>query len=285
MIIEYHRPETLQEALILLGRNDPVTVPMGGGSLLNRPSLEPVAVVDLQALGLDQIQRQGNRLAIGATATLRALEESILALEGDSLSPVLRRVILHEATPHIRNVATVAGVLVGADGRSPFATALLALDARLVVVPGFEKAAQVHGQENHPGLDAGPGKLSATEISLGNLLPLRAELLRGRLITQALLPLHVRLAYEFVARTPADRPIVSAAVARWPSGRTRVALGGYGRAPALALDGPEPGGAEIAAQTAYSQAGDSWASAEYRQAMAAILTRRCLETVAGAQLA
>src|SRR5690606_22039911 len=95
------------------------------------------------------------------------------------------------------------------------------------------------------------------------------------------LPLNVHLAYEYVARTPADRPVVCASVARWPSGRTRVALGGYGAAPVLVLDGPEPGGAEAAAADAYSDAEDEWASAAYRSEIASVLVRRCLEELSG----
>jgi hypothetical protein len=85
----------------------------------------------------------------------------------------------------------------------------------------------------------------------------------------------VRLAFETVARTPADRPIVCAALAQWPSGRTRLALGGYGQAPLLAMDGNEPGGVETAVRNAFAEAGDEWASAEYRSEMAAVLAKRC----------
>jgi len=80
-----------------------------------------------------------------------------------------------------------------------------------------------------------------------------------------------------VARSPADLPIVCAAVAKWPSGRTRVILGGYGESPLLAMDGPNPQGADIAARDAYREAGDQWASAEYRSDVAAKLTRRCID--------
>ena len=87
----------------------------------------------------------------------------------------------------------------------------------------------------------------------------------------------MHLGYEYVARTPADQPIVCASVVRWPSGRTRLALGGYGTAPLLALDGTEPDGIDVAARSAYSQAADEWASAEYRSDVAGTLALRCLE--------
>jgi CO/xanthine dehydrogenase FAD-binding subunit len=262
MIIEYHRPALLEEALRLLERPEPLTLPLAGGTALNQPSPERFAVVDLQGLGLNTLHAKGNFLSLGATLTLQSLLESLdeAAARGPaSLRQALSRCITLEATYNLRQAATVAGTLVAADGRSPFATALLALDATLSLQPGDES------------------------LCLGDLLPLRAERLRRRLITRVTLPLNARLAYEVIARTPADRPIVCAAAATWPSGRTRLALGGYGRAPLLALDGTEADGAEIAARSAYSHAEDAWASAEYRQEMAALLAKRCLQAIQEAQ--
>jgi CO/xanthine dehydrogenase FAD-binding subunit len=92
--------------------------------------------------------------------------------------------------------------------------------------------------------------------------------------------MNVRLAFETVARTPSDKPIVCAAVAQWPSGRTRLALGGWGKAPALALDGNGPDDLEAAARNAFSEAGDEWASKEYRNEIASVLAKRCLATLA-----
>jgi CO/xanthine dehydrogenase FAD-binding subunit len=246
MITEYHRPKTLQEALQLLARPGITTWPLGGGSYLNQPSKEFFAVVDLQDLGLDEIHDRGNFLEIGATATLAAF------LDTPRLQPALARAIRHEAAHNLRETGTVAGTLLAATGRSPFTTACLALDVRLTLLPGDET------------------------LDLGDLLPVRQEVLPGRLATHVTIPLNADLAYEFVARSPADQPLVCVAAARWPSGRTRVALGGHGKAPLLAFDGTEADGAEIAARDAYNDAQDQWASAEYRREIAATLTRRCL---------
>jgi CO/xanthine dehydrogenase FAD-binding subunit len=251
MIVEYHRPTTLEETLSLLERPQPLTRPLAGGTALVRPSGEPIAVVDLQALGLNTAAAQGNTLALGATLTLQQL---LAWLAANPVAPAdgLRAALLHEATYNLRQAATVAGTVVAATGRSPLATALLALDAGLNLLPGDES------------------------LGLGDVLPLRAARLRGRLITQVALPLNARLAYAYAARTPADRPIVCVAAARWPSGRIRVAVGGFGAAPLLAFDGTEPDGVEAAARNAFSEAGDQWASAEYRSATAAVLAARCL---------
>ena len=247
MIVEYHRPDTLEKALELLARDDVKTVPMGGGSWLNQPSNIEYAVVDLQELGLDAVQDRGNLIELGATVTLQDL------VEIPRLMPAVTEAIRHEAAHNLRHAATVAGTLVASGGRSPLTTIFLALDATVTLLPGEESQ------------------------DLGNLLPFRSELLAGRLISRVSIPLNARVTYHYVARSPADQPIVCAAAAQWPSGRTRIALGGYGKAPRLAFDGTESVGSEQAAQDAYSHAGDKWASAEYRRETAGTLTKRCLE--------
>jgi CO/xanthine dehydrogenase FAD-binding subunit len=245
MITAYHRPTTLEEALTLLARPD--TRPLGGGTVLNLPSADSFAVVDLQALALDKIHKVGGKLEIGATATLSLL------LESAHIPPALATALRLEAPLNLRNIRTVAGALISCDGRSPFAVVMLALDAKLTL-----------------------GGVQSSVVGLGDLLPLRTETLRGKLITKIEIPLNAKLAFETVARTPRDKPIVCAALAKWPSGRTRLALGGWGRQPLLALDGNEPGDLEQAAKNAFHEAGDEWASAEYRSEIAAVLAKRCL---------
>jgi CO/xanthine dehydrogenase FAD-binding subunit len=252
MIVEYNRPKTIQEALDLLARKEPVSVPMGGGSALNRYSLGPLAVVDLQALPFNRILQNGENLELGATVTLQAFYDFIVDTPGLPLA--LHAALLQEANNNLRQVATLAGTLVAATGRSPLVTVLLALDAALITL-------------SSKGEDV---------ISLGDFLPVRGEYLPGRLITKIQFPCSIRLAFEYVARSPADQPIVCAALAQWPGKRTRLALGGCGLAPVLALDGVDPAGVEAAAQNAYDQAGDVWASAAYRREVAGILARRCL---------
>jgi CO/xanthine dehydrogenase FAD-binding subunit len=217
--------------------------------VVNQPAKDPIAVVDLQALELDVIEGGKDHLILGATATLGAL------LEFGEIPAALERAIRHEATHNLRQVATVAGTLVAADGRSPFTAVMLALDARVMLQPGDEV------------------------IGLGDLLPLRGDRLRGKLITQVKVSRNIALIYEYVARTPADLPIVCAALAQWPSGRMRLALGGYGEASLLAFDGPEATGVDTAAREAYTQAKDEWGSGEYRMEMAGVLAGRCLDSI------
>jgi CO/xanthine dehydrogenase FAD-binding subunit len=247
MITAYHRPKTLDEALTLLAQ--PNMLPLGGGTLLSRPQSEPVEVVDLQSLGLDAIKKIGNNLEIGAAVTLQRL------LENGHCPEALKAALKLEAPLNLRNAATVAGALVSCDGRSTVATVMLALDAKI------EQTMLANS------------KTETRLLNIGEFLPLRPS----GLITLLTIPLNVKLAFDYVSRTPADTPIVCAALAQWNSGRTRLALGGYGKSPVLAMDGTEAKGAETAARNAFYEATDDWASAEYRMDIAATLARRCME--------
>jgi CO/xanthine dehydrogenase FAD-binding subunit len=240
MITTYHRPQTLEEALTLLSQ--PNTVPLGGGTLLSQPTVDSVQAVDLQSLKLDNLNPKGSDLEIGATVTLQSL------LENENSPDALKAALKLEAPLNIRNSATIAGTLVASDGRSPFATALLAMDAKMTVI-----------------------SKQSSVIGLGEFLPLRPH----GLIILITIPLNVKFAFEFASRTPADKPIVCAALAQWNSGRTRLALGGYGKSPLLAMDGTEAEGIESAARNAYHEAADEWASAEYRMDVASTLAKRC----------
>src|SRR5262245_38224806 len=125
MITAYHRPKTLDEALTLLTQAG--VVPLGGGTLLSKPTADPTQAVDLQFLGLNTIQKNGNNLELGATLTLQSL------LESEYCPAALKSALKLEAPLNIRNSATVAGTLVSCDGRSTFAVALLALDAKIEI--------------------------------------------------------------------------------------------------------------------------------------------------------
>jgi putative selenate reductase FAD-binding subunit len=245
MISTYYRPQTLDEALTLL--TQPNTIPLGGGTLLSKPTTDSVAVVDLQRLGLDSLRVNGNELVIGATCTLQSL------LEADNCPPALKVAIKLEAPLNIRNTATIAGTLVTSDGRSPFATMLLATDAKIELIVNRQSKI----------------------VNIGEFFLTRPS----GLITSITIPLNIKTAFEFVSKTPADKPLICAAVAQWNSGRTRLTLGGYSKTPLLAMDGTEADGIQEAAANAYHEAEDEWASAEYRIDVAAVLAKRALENL------
>ena len=67
--IAYHRPASIEDALDLLGsagdRAAPRTI-LAGGTVVNATTGQEREVVDLQALGLDEIRLEGQSVSIGA---------------------------------------------------------------------------------------------------------------------------------------------------------------------------------------------------------------------------
>ena len=246
MIIEYHRPQTLDQALQLLARPTPRTYPLGGGSWLSRKRDEDFAVIDLQSLGLDEVQAEGGWLSLGATARLQKL------VEVQATPAWLKDVCTRETHRNLREMSSIAGTLVGADGRSPIAMAMLAVNASIQTMPG---GAEISAQE-----------FFASRKSAGS----------HRLITRVRLDLSAEVRCEFVARTPLDTPVIGVALAVWPGMAMRIALGGFGEAPMLAYEGDDAGQARAAVHTALHASGDAWASAVYRQAAALAILERLL---------
>jgi CO/xanthine dehydrogenase FAD-binding subunit len=245
MITDYHRPKTMEEALTLL--SEPNARPLGGGTTLTQLTHETFQVVDLQSLGLNKIIKSANVLSIGATVTLQEL------LESPNTPSVIKTSIKMEGPLNQRNRRTVAGALITSNGRSPFATMMMAMDARLSLNGG---QTSVH--------------------LLGDFLISQSEILKNKLVTNLEIPIQVNIAFETVGRSPADKPILCAALAQWKSGRTRLALGGWGKIPSLAFDGTEASGIDKAARIAAQGSEDEWGSAEYRTDIVGVLVERCL---------
>jgi len=242
--LQYHRPQTLDEALELLEHG----VPLAGGTRLISGLRGLEALVDLQDLALDQIEITESTLEFGGTATLQSIVDN-----GSRLPDALIQATRLEAGWNIRNKATVAGTIVTGDGRSPLLTVLLALGTDLELAPGGER------------------------ISLGDAFDRGADRTGGKLITALHAANPGRLEYAQVARSPADRPQICAAVAVDPSEKNvRIALGGYGAHPSFLTNDRALKAEEAAdlARTMYAKADDQWASAEYRSSAAATLVAR-----------
>jgi carbon-monoxide dehydrogenase medium subunit len=258
--------------LALLARRNPHTVPLAGGSSLigsADPTVE--AVVDLQGLGLEAIRLEGDVLHIGAMATRSALavEENALRL----YDGLIARAAHHWGGNVQRNRATVGGALAVAAPDDPLVAALLVCDARVV----FYAAAGLR------------------ELPLADFLPRRTELLGAPAL---ILGVHVSVpsgstgaSLAIVARTPADSPIVLAAASLEVEGGrcagARLALGGVApTAVRLAEVEAMLAGRPVSAERIGSAAarvgdfidppGDFRGSAEYRRAMAVVLSERAL---------
>ena len=247
MIIDYLRPKSIKEAYQILQDNGSNGFIVGGGTYISTHQAFNGIAIDLQEIGgLDTIERTDDKFIIGSRVTLQEL------VDFDGLDHELREVVKNEAGHNIRQSATIAGHLVKSDGRSPLTTCLLGLDAKLGIYP-------INGT-----------------LSLGDWLPLRDSKDYKGIITEITFETIPMLCFDYVSRTPKDRPIVCAAVVIWPGGRTRVALGGFGKSPMMVFDGPDSSGADLVAMDAYSIADDCWASAAYRKDVARKLVNRLL---------
>ena len=246
MITEYHRPLTLESALELLKRQDKVILPLAGGTLLNRKVDSSMVVMDIQDLPLKDIRLAGTELRLGAGVTLQQM------IDHPVVPDTLKQACQVETSFNLRQMSTIGGCIAGAGGRSTLLALLLAYNSRIEIQPGDEV------------------------IAIGEMLPVRGDYLRGKLITTVILDTTCRVTCETVEKTPADQPIAGVTLAQWPSGRTRAYVYGFGPHPKPALDGPSAAGLEPAVKNAFAGSDDLHASSAYREALAGILVNRCM---------
>jgi CO/xanthine dehydrogenase FAD-binding subunit len=245
---EYHRPETVREAIHLLGREEARLLPLAGGSRLlgeleTRARRDVDGVVDLAGLGLNQIEVT-EAIHVGATVTLSDLMTHPAARE--LAGGLLARALKCEGPINLRNQATVGGLITSAEQDSEGYAALLALGASVTVYDG-------EGETRHPLADfAPPQRPTGPWLITGVEIPLFSG----------------GSGHARVARTPSDRPIVAALAVIDERGGEQIALCGAAPWPILAgTDAP-----------AFS---DFKGSAEYRQAMIPIVRNRALAEARG----
>jgi len=258
-LVEYHKPTDVEEAIKLLLRPNIRTVPIAGGTaLVPSAAREVEAVVDLGALGLSYIKTSEvaenlGGLEIGATTTLQMIVEDDRVR--DYADGVLVKAILDTASHNVRDAATIAGSIVAGEGNSPLLTTLLALNAHLIV-----------RSDNEEELALSKWTLRDRKLILRVLLPATAN---------------AHVAYEKVARTPADQPIVCvAARATMSAGRlinARIALGGVGDWPVMieTAETTIDRAAQLAVES-INPPSDYFASADYRREMIGVLVKRVL---------
>jgi CO/xanthine dehydrogenase FAD-binding subunit len=251
MITEYHRPSTLESAIELLGRKAPETVPLAGGTLLNRKTDHKFAVVDIQDLSLKGINKDGSMFRLGSALTLQEL------INHPEAPSIIYEACKKETTYNLRQMSTLGGCAAGGGGKSILLAVLLAWNAQLELQPGD------------------------ITIPLGEILPIRKQFLQKKLITSITFNTAARVSFEVVCKTPADHPFAGVVVAQWPNGRTRVCVFGFGDYPITAMDGPSAAGADMAAKNVFAESGDINASTSYRQDISEILVKRCLERLSG----
>jgi carbon-monoxide dehydrogenase medium subunit len=132
---DYFAPDTLDEALEILGRYDEgeAKVLAGGMSLIPVMKLRfaaPRALVDINRIdGLDTLAEDGGQLRIGALVRHKTCEQSEL-LKGKY--GVLGAAAPQISDPIVRNLGTVAGSLAHADPQGDWGSVLLAVRGEVV---------------------------------------------------------------------------------------------------------------------------------------------------------
>jgi carbon-monoxide dehydrogenase medium subunit len=131
---EYHRPDSLEEALQLLSQHgDEAKVLAGGQSLIPVMKLRlatPAHLVDIGRLGLEAISESDGRLTVGALARHRDLERSDVL---KARYPVMAAAAPLISDPIVRNLGTIGGSLCHADPAGDWGSVMLALDASVVL--------------------------------------------------------------------------------------------------------------------------------------------------------
>lgn len=277
---DYVAPTTVADALAALAEaGEDAKVLAGGQSLL--PILRmrlnaPEKVIDLGRIEeLRGIREDGDHLVIGAMTTYADVLASDLVRDH---ATVLHAAVKEVADPQIRRRGTVGGALVHADPAGDVGAPALALDTEFVVT----------GSGGERTVTAGDFFRDLFETAVGD----------GELLTAIRVPKHTGWGahYEKFVRVSHQWSIVAVAATVRVVGGTieeaRVGLTNMGstplRAPAVeaALVGAAATGesvrqACVAASEGTNPPSDLNGSADYRRALAPVLTRRAVLAAAG----
>lgn len=279
---EYHAPDTLEEALALLGEHGFGAKLLAGGQSLipamNFRLSQPAVLIDLN--GVDElvyVREDGAAgLRIGAMTRQRTLEHSDLVA---ARAPLLAETMPWIAHPQIRNRGTVGGSIAHADPAAELPAVMLAREA-CFELRGPAGSRTVPASEFFTGL-------------FGTAMEPDELLVEARLDP---LPDRTGTAFEEIARRHGDYALagVAAVLTVDEAGRctrARIALFSVSDGPTLATGAADllPGreldeaaireAADVTARD-LDPPGDIHASATYRRHLAGHLTARALRTAA-----
>lgn len=275
----YHRAESVEHALALLGEHGWEAKLLAGGQSLvpamNFRLAQPAVLVDLNRVpGLDAIaEAEGGGMRMGAMTRQRAAERSAVVA---ARAPLLAEALPYVAHAQIRNRGTVGGSIAHADPAGEIPAVMLALDARF-----------------HLRSPGGTRVVAAAEFFTGLFgTALEPEEMLVEVEVPPAAP-GTGWAFDEVSRRHGDYALagVAAMVETDAEGRcraARIALLSVGEGPVLAagaaaaLAGQAPteeairAAAHAAAHRDIDPPGDIHASPAYRRQLAEVLVRRVL---------
>lgn len=282
---KYVAPDTLEEAVQVLAQYRSDAKILAGGQslmpLLNMRLARPAVLVDVNRIAaLDYIRQADGGVAIGAITRQRRLEDTAVVAER---LPLLKDVVQWISHPQIRNRGTVVGSIAHGDPSAELPAAAVALDAQMTAVG-----------------PKGARTLTADALYLGYLA---TALQPDEFLTEVRfpsLPAGTGWSVQEVARRHGDFALVGViallSLSGEQIGQARLTYFGVGGRPVRFLEvenllsGRRPCGklfAEAAAEasTRLQPGGDLHASAEFRRAVAGVLTRRVLnQALSSAQI-
>jgi aerobic carbon-monoxide dehydrogenase medium subunit len=271
---DYERAESVEHAVQLLGSNQDAKLLAGGHSLLPLMKLRlarPALLVDIDRLSdLEYVREDGDHIEVGALSRM-----GVLAREGTLWrhAPLLAHVCGQVGDPQVRHRATIGGSVAHGDPASDPPTALLTLDAELVVRgPSGERT--VPASSFFKGIfetDLGPQdvltaiRVPKQEAGTG----WSYQKFHKRAIDWAIVGVAAVVGRD-------DGHVARAAIGLTNMGSTPL------RAPGVeqAVAGADAGGLAAAAEHApegTNPVSDTNASAEYRTEVSKVLVRRALE--------
>jgi carbon-monoxide dehydrogenase medium subunit len=277
---DYHRPETIDEAIRLMRDVQGARVLAGGHSLLPAMKLRlasPAALIDIGRIAqLKGVADSGGGLRIGALTTHAEVAASELVRQR---CPVLAATAGNIGDQQVRNRGTLGGSVAHADPGADYPNVLLLLEATLHAA------------------DGGARDIAAADFFVDLFT---TSLKQGELLTAVSIPsMDGAKAAYLKHRHPASSFAVVGvgALLRMKDGKVdeaRIAVGGAtaipvrAKAAEAALNGRAPDEAAIAeASAAVAEAlkdpiGDAYASGEFRTHLATIMTKRALSGLASA---
>ncbi len=278
---EYFTPSTVQEALQLLeSQGDEAKILAGGQSLvamMNFRAARPEVLIDINNIKeLDYLKEEGDEIVVGALTRERTLEVSPLVKEK---CPVLAKAITHIGHLPIRFRGTIGGTLVHADNTAEIPIMAMALDAKMKI--------------------AGPSGERVLKASEFFLTYLTSAVEENELLVEVRIPTFdpktTAWSYVDIARRSGDFAIVAVASiltlnTKGVCRSARIALGGVAPTPIRAKEAEalltgqkitdsliEEAAIKAADEDNVDPDADYHATAEYRRAMAKVLTKRGLK--------
>ena len=274
---DFMKPDTIDEAVRLLGDATGQGRVLGGGSVLV-PALTsgdeaPSLILDLAKLGLAEISQSDTEVTIGALTTYASLRASEVV---QTRLPLLAAMV-DEVTggPGLWNLATLGGSACHGNPASDGPGCLVALDAKFRLVS-----------------TRGSRLVSATDFFVG---PFMTDRDAGEILTAIIVPApssRCRPAYLKLKNAASSWPIVTAsclAVGELATSRIRLCLGGAAPIPLL-LERPYPAApndnwvsalAEAVVAAIETEWADELAGPGYRRAVAGTMAARAIRAVIG----